>query len=179
MITERMTARPRHAVVGLDVVALGAGAVVVVLVRAGQLGVERTHLRHSCLLTGDQLTADNATISRSDPSRKRKGGPLSKRRAAPQTGDANAFPPDPCLRQQGQAHQSADISNRNPAACLSGPSTEIGAPGETDPLPAVRIMVVLRPSHRPRIAGVFQKRKPGMPFYGTEPGEADFELVAA
>jgi SAM-dependent methyltransferase len=41
----------------------------------------------------------------------------------------------------------------------------------------LRIVVVLRPSHRPRIAGVFQKRKPGMPFYGTEPGE--LELVAA
>jgi SAM-dependent methyltransferase len=36
----------------------------------------------------------------------------------------------------------------------------------------LRIMVVLRPHHRPRIAGVFQRRKPGMPFYGTEPGEA-------
>ncbi len=35
----------------------------------------------------------------------------------------------------------------------------------------MRIVVVLRPSHSPRIAGVFQKRKPGMPFYGTEPGE--------
>lgn len=36
----------------------------------------------------------------------------------------------------------------------------------------VRIVVVLRPSHRPRIAGVFQKRKPSMPHYGTEAGEA-------
>lgn len=36
---------------------------------------------------------------------------------------------------------------------------------------ALRIVVVLRPHHRARIAGVFQKRKPGMPFYGTEPGE--------
>lgn len=35
----------------------------------------------------------------------------------------------------------------------------------------LRIVVVLRPSHRPRIAGVFQKRKPGMPHFGTE-GEA-------
>jgi hypothetical protein len=35
----------------------------------------------------------------------------------------------------------------------------------------MRIIVVLRPGHSPRIAGVFQKRKPGMPFYGTEPGE--------
>lgn len=30
---------------------------------------------------------------------------------------------------------------------------------------AMRIMVVLRPHHRPRICGVFQKRKPGMPYY--------------
>lgn len=36
---------------------------------------------------------------------------------------------------------------------------------------ALRIVVVLRPHHRPRIAGVFQKRKPGMPFYGSELGE--------
>jgi len=36
-----------------------------------------------------------------------------------------------------------------------------------------RIVVVLRPWHRPRICGVFQKCKPGMPFYGTEEGEAD------
>lgn len=36
---------------------------------------------------------------------------------------------------------------------------------------ALRIVVVLRPHHRARIAGVFQKRKPGMPYYGTEPGE--------
>ena len=35
----------------------------------------------------------------------------------------------------------------------------------------LRIMVVLRPGHSPRVCGVFQKRKPGMPFYGTEPGE--------
>jgi len=38
---------------------------------------------------------------------------------------------------------------------------------------ALRIVVVLRPHHGPRIAGVFQKRKPGMPHYGTEPGEAE------
>lgn len=37
----------------------------------------------------------------------------------------------------------------------------------------LRIVVVLRPHHRARIAGVFQKRKPGMPFYGTEPGELE------
>jgi SAM-dependent methyltransferase len=40
---------------------------------------------------------------------------------------------------------------------------------------ALRIVVVLRPHHRPRIAGVFQKRKPGMPNYGTEPGEAELQ----
>lgn len=38
---------------------------------------------------------------------------------------------------------------------------------------AFRIVVVLRPNHRPRICMVFQKRKPGMPHYGTEEGEAD------
>lgn len=36
---------------------------------------------------------------------------------------------------------------------------------------AMRILVVLRPGHSPRVCGVFQKRKPGMPFYGTEAGE--------
>lgn len=36
---------------------------------------------------------------------------------------------------------------------------------------AMRIVVVLRQPHRPRIANVFQKRKPGMPHYGTEAGE--------
>ena len=36
---------------------------------------------------------------------------------------------------------------------------------------ALRIVVVLRPHHRPRVCGVFQRRKPGMPFYGTEDGE--------
>lgn len=35
----------------------------------------------------------------------------------------------------------------------------------------MRILVVTRSNHRPRVAGVFQKRKPGMPHYGTEPGE--------
>lgn len=35
----------------------------------------------------------------------------------------------------------------------------------------MRIMVVLRPYHRPRVAMVFQKRRPGMPHYGTEVGE--------
>jgi hypothetical protein len=37
----------------------------------------------------------------------------------------------------------------------------------------MRIVVILRPHHSPRICGVFQKRKPGMPFYGTEPGETE------
>jgi SAM-dependent methyltransferase len=36
---------------------------------------------------------------------------------------------------------------------------------------AFRIVVVLRPHHRPRICMVFQKRKPGMPHYGSEDGE--------
>lgn len=35
----------------------------------------------------------------------------------------------------------------------------------------LRIVITLRAYHRPRIAGVFQKRKPGMPFYGSDPGE--------
>jgi SAM-dependent methyltransferase len=34
-----------------------------------------------------------------------------------------------------------------------------------------RILVVLRPGHSPRVCMVFQKRKPGMPHYGTESGE--------
>lgn len=38
---------------------------------------------------------------------------------------------------------------------------------------AFRIVVVLRQPHRARICNIFQKRKPGMPFYGTEPGEPD------
>ena len=37
--------------------------------------------------------------------------------------------------------------------------------------PTLRIVVVLRPQHRARICLVFQKRKPGMPYYGTEEGE--------
>lgn len=32
----------------------------------------------------------------------------------------------------------------------------------------MRIVIVLRPSHRPRIAMIFQKRKPGMPHYGSD-----------
>lgn len=36
---------------------------------------------------------------------------------------------------------------------------------------AIRIVIVLRPGHRSRTCMVFQKRKPGMPHYGTEPGE--------
>lgn len=43
---------------------------------------------------------------------------------------------------------------------------------------AMRIVVVLRQPHRPRVANVFQKRKAGMPMYGTEPGEL-LEAVAA
>jgi hypothetical protein len=44
----------------------------------------------------------------------------------------------------------------------------------------LRIMVVLRPGHRPRVCMVFQKRKPGMPFYGSENGEAeDLDLCEA
>jgi SAM-dependent methyltransferase len=39
---------------------------------------------------------------------------------------------------------------------------------------ALRILVVLRPNHSPRVCGIFQKRKPGMPFYGTEPGELGY-----
>jgi SAM-dependent methyltransferase len=34
-----------------------------------------------------------------------------------------------------------------------------------------RILVVLRPGHRPRICMVFQKRREGMPHFGTEAGE--------
>jgi SAM-dependent methyltransferase len=39
----------------------------------------------------------------------------------------------------------------------------------------LRIVVVLRPGHSPRVCGVFQKRKPGMPFYGSEDGEAQLD----
>jgi len=42
----------------------------------------------------------------------------------------------------------------------------------------MRIVVVLRPHHRARIAGVFQKRKPGMPHYGSEPGEEGYDAEA-
>jgi ubiquinone/menaquinone biosynthesis C-methylase UbiE len=35
----------------------------------------------------------------------------------------------------------------------------------------MRIMVVLRPHHRPRVCMIFQKRKPGMIHYGSEDGE--------
>jgi SAM-dependent methyltransferase len=42
---------------------------------------------------------------------------------------------------------------------------------------ALRIVVVLRPGHRTRTAGVFQKRKPGMPFYGSEDGETVADLA--
>ncbi len=41
-----------------------------------------------------------------------------------------------------------------------------------------RILVVLRPGHRPRVCMVFQKRKFGMPHYGSEPGECiEIELA--
>jgi SAM-dependent methyltransferase len=36
---------------------------------------------------------------------------------------------------------------------------------------ALRIMVSLRPGHSPRVCMILQKRKPGMPHYGTEAGE--------
>jgi SAM-dependent methyltransferase len=35
----------------------------------------------------------------------------------------------------------------------------------------LRVVVVLRHGHSPRVCMVFQKRKPGMPFYGSEEGE--------
>ena len=35
----------------------------------------------------------------------------------------------------------------------------------------LRIVVVLRPGHSPRVCMVFQKRKPSMPYYGSEAGE--------
>lgn len=38
---------------------------------------------------------------------------------------------------------------------------------------AMRIVVILRPHHRPRICMVFQKRRDGMPFFGTEEGESE------
>lgn len=40
---------------------------------------------------------------------------------------------------------------------------------------AMRIVVVLRPHHTARIVIVFQRRKMGMPFYGTEAGEDGYE----
>lgn len=42
----------------------------------------------------------------------------------------------------------------------------------------MRIIVVLRPGHRSRTCLVFQKRKPGMPHYGTEAGEVLLEQAA-
>jgi SAM-dependent methyltransferase len=44
--------------------------------------------------------------------------------------------------------------------------------------PTMRIVVTLRAYHRPRVCMVFQKRKPGMPHYGTEDGEVLLEAVA-
>lgn len=66
------------------------------------------------------------------------------------------------LREGGWLVLYGDREPRRPARCNH----------------AMRIVVVLRPSHRPRIAGVFQKRKPGMPHYGTEPGEIVLEAAA-
>jgi len=40
---------------------------------------------------------------------------------------------------------------------------------------AFRIVVVLRPNHTSRICMIFQKRKAGMPFYGTEAGEDGYK----
>ena len=43
---------------------------------------------------------------------------------------------------------------------------------------AFRIVVSLRPGHSPRVCMVFQKRKPGMPHYGSEAGEGVEDLLA-
>lgn len=43
---------------------------------------------------------------------------------------------------------------------------------------AIRIMVALRANHSPRVCMIFQKRKPGMDHYGTEPGETGFDIVS-
>lgn len=42
----------------------------------------------------------------------------------------------------------------------------------------MRIVVVLRPRHRPRICGVFQKRKESMPHFGTEGDEVREETYS-
>jgi SAM-dependent methyltransferase len=59
------------------------------------------------------------------------------------------------LREGGWLAVYGDREPRRPARCNH----------------TVRIMVSLRPSHRPRVCMVFQKRKEGMPHYGTEAGE--------
>jgi hypothetical protein len=59
------------------------------------------------------------------------------------------------LREGGWLAVYGDREPRRPARCNH----------------AFRILVVLRPGHRPRVCMVFQKRKPGMPHYGTEAGE--------
>lgn len=41
--------------------------------------------------------------------------------------------------------------------------------------PTYRILVTLRAYHRPRVCMVFQRRKKGMPHYGSEAGEEGFE----
>lgn len=41
----------------------------------------------------------------------------------------------------------------------------------------LRIVVVLRPHHRPRICGVFQKRLPWMPHFGTEGDETEPDRI--
>lgn len=67
------------------------------------------------------------------------------------------------LREGGWLVVYTDREPRRPARCNH----------------AMRIVVVLRPSHRPRVVGVFQKRKPGMPFYGTEDGEVELTEATA
>lgn len=42
----------------------------------------------------------------------------------------------------------------------------------------MRIVVVLRPHHTARICGIFQKRRSGMPFYGSEEGETGYVAAA-
>jgi SAM-dependent methyltransferase len=59
------------------------------------------------------------------------------------------------LREGGWLAVYSDREPRRPARCNH----------------AVRIVIVLRPGHRSRTCLIFQKRKPGMPLYGSEPGE--------
>jgi SAM-dependent methyltransferase len=67
------------------------------------------------------------------------------------------------LREGGWLVLYGDREPRRPARCNH----------------AFRIVIVLRPGHRPRICMVFQKRKPGMPHYGTEAGEQALPSVNA